>query len=163
MVYLSAALGGFLRKKALRVLSDDGTDWFDSGAPLGPSCVVGDMLHFDSRRALSAKCHESRLHQLARIHSQVVHAWGGPVQIVSAFCPEPYARSMGRSAQCLHAKAMALDLVPLDGDCDHFHRWLSKRWSGGLVRHPGSIHLDLRNNGRFSAKADLKPTIDWLP
>lgn len=159
MVYLSTSLGG---QRTDDQLNNVRIDWFDLSAALNPHCVVGDLLHFDTRRSLDAQEHEESLLRLAAVYSQIVQAWDGPIRIVTAFCPEPYNRLLGRSPNCLHSRAMALDLVPLDGDCDHFHRWLTKRWSGGLVRHPGSIHLDLRNKGRFSVKANLKPTVTWL-
>ena len=160
MVYLSASLGGNSRAESLKRAA--AIDWFDCSAAVGAHCIVGDLLHFDPRRALDAEENADNLVRLAQVYSQIVQAWGGPVRIVTGFCPEPYSRLLGRPANCLHARAMALDLVPLDSDCDHFHRWLTKRWSGGLVRHPGSIHLDLRNKGRFSVKANLRPTVTWL-
>ena len=124
---------------------------------------VGDLLHFDRRRSLAAAAHSERLEALAQAVAQIETAWGGLCQIATGFCPEPLSRSLGRPEACLHARALAVDLVPLDGDLFRFHAWLAKRWSGGLVLHSGSVHLDLRNDGRFSAKADLRPTVHWLP
>lgn len=124
---------------------------------------MGDLLHFDRRRSLAARANHQHLEALARSVVQIETAWGGPCQIATGFCPEPISRSLGRPQSCLHARGLAVDLVPLDGDLARFHAWLAKRWSGGLVLHAGSVHLDLRNNGCFSAKAELRPTVHWLP
>ena len=157
MVRLHAALGVDHSKKELR----GNHDWTDPCIALGPDLRVGDLLHFDRRRAMAAQRAEVSLLRLADSYNAIRAAWNGPIRITSAFCPEPFARSLGRQPDCLHTRGMALDLVPLDGTVDHFHRWLKKRWSGGLIRHSGSVHIDLRNRGRFSKKANLKPTVTW--
>ena len=158
MVHLFASLGDLKRKKVLT----DSLDWSCLAYSLGPHLTVGDLLRFDTRRAAAAEADEQRLLSLAFQYNQIREAWNGPLQVVAAFCPEPYSREQGRPANCLHASGMALDLVPLDSSVDQFHRWMKKRWSGGLVRHPHSVHIDMRNNGRFSPRANLKPTISWI-
>lgn len=159
MVYLSAPLGGSSSKK---VLSDE-LDWTSLASSLGPQLTVGDLLHHDTRRAADAKAHEDRLLALAAQYNQIRQAWKGPIRVVSAFCPEPFNRQVCGKENSLHAVGMALDLVPLDGDIDHFHNWLSKRWSGGLGHgvSKGSVHIDTRCAGHFSSRANLKPVILW--
>ena len=51
MVRVSPALGGLQRKKAL----SDALDWACLSHELGPHLTVGDLLHFDARRALAAQ------------------------------------------------------------------------------------------------------------
>ena len=110
---------------------------------------------------MAARRAETSLLRLAASYNAITQAWGGPIRITSAFCPEPFARSLGRPPDCLHTRGLALDLVPLDGSADHLHRWLSRRWSGGLIRHAGAVHIDLRNRGQFSKKANLRPSVTW--
>ena len=157
MARVPASLGAVNRKKELGTSHD----WTDPLIALGPDLRVGDLLHFDRRRAIAARRVEVSLERLADSYNAMVEAWGGSIRITSAFCPEPFSRSLGRSEDCLHAQGMALDLVPLDGSTDHFHRWLKKRWSGGLIQHSDSVHIDLRNRGRFSKKANLRPSVTW--
>lgn len=160
MVHLSAPLGGQERKKVL----SDALDWSCLALELGAHLTVGDLLHFDTRRALSAAENEPALLALASQYNQIRSAWNGPLRVVAGYCPEPFNRQICGKEGSLHAKGMALDLVPLDGDVDHFHRWLSKRWSGGLGhgQSKGSVHIDTRYGGHFSKKGDLRPAKGWV-
>jgi len=159
MVYLFAALGGSKRKKAV----SDELDWTCLSYSLGPHLTVGDLLHFDTRRALAAEANQEGLLALASQYNQIRAAWDGPIRVVAAFCPEPFNRQICGSENSLHAQGMALDLVPLDDSVDHFHRWLSKRWSGGLGhgKSTGSVHIDTRYKGRFSKRANVRPLVKW--
>ena len=156
MVRVSPALGGLQRKKAL----SDALDWACLSHELGPHLTVGDLLHFDARRALAAQQQEPKLLKLAWQYNQIRAAWNGPIRIVGGFCPEPFNRAICGAADSLHAEGIALDLVPLDDRVDRFYKWLSKRWSGGLGhgKTKGSVHIDMRHQGRFSKKGDLKPS-----
>jgi hypothetical protein len=158
-------LGAFDRKKEIDAVHVSPTaeafDWSDPSIALGPHLCVGDLLHFDRRRAMAAHRFSKSLHHLALSYNALVEAWGGPIRITSGFCPEPFSRALGRPEGCLHALGMALDLVPLDGSISHFHRWLKKRWSGGLILHSSSVHIDTRNNGRFAKTANTRPSVTW--
>ena len=153
MVRLSAPLGGHFSKK---VLSDE-LDWTSLASSLGPHLTVGDLLHYDTRRAPDAQALQDRLLELASHYNQIRAAWQGPLRVVAAFCPEPINRQICGSEGSYHAQGMALDLVPLDGDLDHFHRWLMKRWSGGLGIGKSSVHIDTRLRGAFAPRANVKP------
>ena len=165
MVCVSPTLGAVDSKKELGDDHDspaaESLDWSDLSIALGPHLRVGDLLHFDRRRAMAAHHFEKSLHHLAFSYNALVEAWGGPVRITSAFCPEPFSRALGRPEGCLHATGMALDLVPLDSPLIGFHRWLKKRWSGGLILHSHSVHIDIRNKGRFAKTANTRPSVTW--
>lgn len=156
MVHLSAALGGD-GKKAV----GDALDWSCLSYPLGPHLTVGDLLHYDTRRALAAKESEAALLALASQYNQIRAAWNGPIRVTAGFCPEPFNRQVCGCADSLHAQGLALDLVPLDDSVDHFHSWLSKRWSGGLGKRAESVSIDLRWKGCFSKKGNLTPAKRW--
>ena len=160
MVHLSAALGGQELKKAL----SDALDWTQLASALGPHLTVGDLLQFDTRRALAAMDYEESLLALAAEYNALRAAWKGPIRIVAAFCPEPFNRQLCGAADSYHARGMALDLVPLDDSLPRFYRWLSRRWSGGLGfrESKGSVHIDTRYGGRFSKRGDLKPSKTWV-
>ena len=159
MVHLSAPLGGQRRKKAV----SEALDWSCFSHSLGPHLTVGDMLHFDARRALSAEESETTLLALASQYNQIRAAWNGPLRVVAAFCPEPFNRQICGEEGSYHSRGMALDLVPLDDSVARFHSWLSKRWSGGLGHgiSKGSVHIDTRYRGHFSKRADLTPSKNW--
>ena len=159
MVCFPTALGGQQRKKVVTTE----LDWTCLSQPLGPHLRVGDLLQFDTRKALSASEVEDELLGLAKEFNAIRRAWDGPIRITAGYCPEPFNRQICGAADRYHVFGMALDLVPLDGSVAHFHRWLKRRWSGGLGygRSKGSVHIDTRNRGRFSARANLRPSVSW--
>lgn len=140
-------------------------DWNDFNAPLGQYVTVGEMLRFDARRRPTAgSAAERNLKVLAREFDAMRKAWGGPIMITSGYRPEPINSQVGGVPGSRHASGEAVDVYPADGRLEEFYRWIKKRWSGGLGdgRNRGFIHLDLRDDGGFSARPGVTPAAFWL-
>jgi len=139
-------------------------NWSDFSSRAGTYITVGDVLQFDARRKPKpGSAEEKALLAICKEFDAIRAAWNGPLGITSGYRPEPINRQVGGVRDSYHTRGMALDIYPIDASLDKFHNWLLKRWSGGYGdgRGRGFIHIDTRNGGKFSAKADLRPAAVW--
>lgn len=139
-------------------------NWADFAAPVGRYITVGEVLQYDARRRpKSGSPEEKALLALCREFDAIREAWKGPLGITSGHRPEPINREVGGVPNSYHVKGMALDIYPIDGSLDQFHRWLLPRWSGGYGdgRPRGFIHIDTRNGGKFHPRGGVKPAAVW--
>ena len=140
-------------------------DWSDFGAAAGRYISVGEVLQYDARRRPKAGSPEEKaILAVCREFDAIREAWKGPLGITSGYRPEPINRQVGGVEGSLHTKGMALDIYPIDGTLEQFHRWLLPRWSGGYGdgRPKGFIHIDTRNGGRFHPRGGVKPAAVWI-
>ena len=139
-------------------------DWQDFDCPIADYITVGEILHYDRRRVPErGSAIEAQLITLARTFSEIRIAWGGPIAITGAYCPEPINRQCCGSKGSLHSEGQALDLCPVDGSLKQFVVWMKKRWSGGLgdCSSRGFCHIDTRGGGGFSRRPVARPKEFW--
>lgn len=139
-------------------------NWADFSAPVGRFITVGEVLQYDARRRpRSGSPEEKALLAVCREFDAIREAWKGPLGVTSGHRPEPINREVGGVPNSYHVKGMALDIYPVNGSLEQFHRWLLPRWSGGYGdgRPRGFIHIDTRNGGKFHARGGVKPAAVW--
>jgi GH24 family phage-related lysozyme (muramidase) len=145
--------------------NDDGLiDWGDFSAKVSKHLTVGEVLQWDSRRRPDSGSEiERELLALATQYDFITEAWGGLLGVTSGYRPEPINYEVGGKPGSFHTKGMALDIYPVGESCSVFHKWLSRRWSGGLGDgcNLGFVHIDIRDEGRFHPRADARPCCTW--
>lgn len=140
-------------------------NWDDFSAPVGKYITVGEVLQNDARRKpRRGSPEEKNILAICAEFDKIREAWNGPIGVTSGYRPEPINSQVGGVPGSYHVNGMALDVYPIDASLDKFYKWIIKRWSGGCGdgRPKGFVHLDIRNGGHFSDKADLSPCATWL-
>lgn len=139
-------------------------NWNDFSCPIGKYITVGEVLQYDARRKPKAgSAEEKAIIEVCKQFDAIRSAWAGPIGITSGYRPEPINSQVGGVPGSYHVKGMALDIYPIGESLQRFHEWLVQRWSGGYGdgRPKGFIHIDTRNNGKFSPRAGVRPAAIW--
>jgi hypothetical protein len=139
-------------------------NWNDFSCPVGKYITVGEVLQYDSRRKPRAgSAEEKAIIEVCKQFDAIRAAWSGALGVTSGYRPEPVNSQVGGVPSSYHVKGMALDIYPIGESLQKFHQWLVQRWSGGYGdgRTKGFIHIDIRNGGKFSARAGVKPAAIW--
>ncbi|MBG79077.1 MAG: hypothetical protein CMJ39_00020 [Phycisphaerae bacterium] len=139
-------------------------DWSNFNQRITKYLTVGEVLQWDSRRRPSnGSKEEEEIISLAKQFDLIREAWGGPIGVVSGYRPDAVNREVGGVAASYHIRGMALDVYPVGESCKAFHKWLSRRWTGGLGDgcSRGFVHIDTRDEGRFAPRADARPCCVW--
>ena len=155
----------WLEEQAKPAIAPPGkVDWNDFGCPVGKYITVGEVLQYDARRKPKpGSAEEKAIIEVCKQFDAIRAAWSGALGITSGYRPEPINSQVGGVPGSYHVKGMALDIYPVNDSLQRFHEWLVQRWSGGYGdgRAKGFIHIDTRNNGKFSARAGVKPAALW--
>ncbi len=139
-------------------------DWGNFNARVSKYLSVGEILQWDLRRRPDNSSQvEKEILATAAQFDLLREAWGGPIGVASGYRPDAVNREVGGVAASYHIRGMALDVYPVGESCSTFHKWLSRRWTGGLGDgcHLGFVHIDTRDEGRFSPRADGRPCCIW--
>lgn len=139
-------------------------DWSNFNAKVSDYLTVGEILQWDLRRRPQVGSEaEKNIIAIAAEFDLIREAWGGPIGVTSAYRPEPINREVGGVPGSFHVKGQALDIFPIQESCAVFHKWLSRRWSGGLGDgcYRGFVHIDTRDGGKFHRRADARPACAW--
>lgn len=139
-------------------------NWNDFSCRIGEYITVGEVLQYDARRKPKTGSKEAmEIQKICAEFDNLRKAWAGPIGITSGYRPEPYNSQVGGVRNSYHVQGMALDIYPIGESLEKFHQWLIRRWSGGYGdgRHRGFIHIDTRNGGGFSQRAEVKPAAVW--
>lgn len=155
----------WMEKSALKPApKQEKIDWGNFACPVGKYITVGEVLQYDARRRpKQGSKEEVAIIAICAEFDKIREAWGGALGVTSGYRPEPINRQVGGVSGSYHVKGQALDIYPIGESLEKFHRWLLQRWSGGYGdgRAKGFIHIDTRDNGRFDARAAVKPSVVW--
>lgn len=83
---------------------------------------------------------------------EIRHQLGAPVRVLSCYRNAAYNRAIGGAAQSLHMRFNAIDWACDSGTPDHWCRIAQQvrasdaRFSGGVGRYPGFVHIDTRGH-----------------
>jgi hypothetical protein len=136
-------------------------DWAKPDCLISEFFTVAEVTQGDPDRIPTPGSEEEiNILRLAAELDLIREAWDGPIGVTSWYRPYAINLAVGGVPDSQHITGAAVDIYPIDGDCQEFEDWLDEEWGGALGYGAFSgrefTHIDLRGGGWQNGGAEIR-------